>query len=120
MPKGIRKPRRPTAAMPREPAPSVAFDEEAEKRRIQEFFRQGAQTRRMTLRITENDLYSLQIRARQEGIPYQTLMTSILHKYLTGQLVPTPEPEPQGKSWRVGIMYSKVVWIMPSVGGAIG
>jgi predicted DNA binding CopG/RHH family protein len=118
MPKGTRKPRRPTASMPREPASSVALDEEereilraveagewdeiphieAEKRRIQAFFRQVAQTRRVTLRITENDLYSLQIKARQEGIPYQTLMTSILHKYLTGQLVPTPEPEPQGKS----------------------
>ena len=118
MPKGTRKPRRPIAAMPREPAPSVALDEEereilrtveagewdeiprmeAEKHRIQAFFRQVAQTRRVTLRITENDLYSLQIKARQEGIPYQTLMTSILHKYLTGQLVPAPELGPQEKS----------------------
>jgi hypothetical protein len=32
---------------------------EAEKRRIQAFFRQVAQTRRVTLRITENDLYRL-------------------------------------------------------------
>ena len=55
-------------------------DMEAEKRRIQAVFRQAAQTRRVTLRITENDFYSLQIKARQEGIPYQTLMTSILHK----------------------------------------
>jgi predicted DNA binding CopG/RHH family protein len=90
MPKGIRKPRRPTATMPHEPAPSVALDEEereilrtveagewdeiphmeVEKRRIQAFFRQVVQTRRVTLRITENDLYSLQIKARQEGIPY--------------------------------------------------
>jgi predicted DNA binding CopG/RHH family protein len=114
MPKGTRKPRRPTATMPHEPALSVALDEEereilrtveagewdeiphmeAEKRRIQAFFRQVAQTRRVTLRITENDLYSLQIKARQEGIPYQTLMTSILHKYLAGQLVPAPELGP--------------------------
>jgi predicted DNA binding CopG/RHH family protein len=47
--------------------------------------------------MTENDLYSLQIKARQEGIPYQTLMTSILHKYLTGQLVPAPKLEPERK-----------------------
>jgi len=70
---------------------------EEEKRLIQTFFRQVAQTRRAIFRMTENDLYSLQIKARQEGIPYQTLMTSILHKYLTGQLVPAPKLEPEGK-----------------------
>ena len=117
MPKGTRQPRRPTATIPHEPGHSAALDEEEreilrtveagewdevphieeEKRRIQTFFRQAAQTRRVTIRMTENDLYSLQIKARQEGIPYQTLMTSILHKYLTGQLVPAPKLESEEK-----------------------
>jgi hypothetical protein len=69
-----------------------------EKRRIQTFFRQVAQTRRVTFRMTENDFYSLQLKARQEGIPYQALITSILHKYLTGQLVPALKLDPEGKS----------------------
>ncbi len=41
---------------------------------------------RISLRINENDLKGLQRRAFEEGIPYQTFITSILHKYLTGRL----------------------------------
>jgi predicted DNA binding CopG/RHH family protein len=33
------------------------------------------------------DLAGLQARALQEGLPYQTLIASILHKYLSGRLV---------------------------------
>jgi predicted DNA binding CopG/RHH family protein len=32
---------------------------------------------------------SLKIRAAEEGIPYQTLVTMVLHKYVTGQLTET-------------------------------
>ena len=42
---------------------------------------------RMNVRITERDLRNLKIRAAEEGIPYQTLVTMILHKYVTGRLV---------------------------------
>jgi predicted DNA binding CopG/RHH family protein len=45
-----------------------------------------AKTRRVNLRLTEMDVVSLQWRAAREGIPAQTLMGSILHKYATGQL----------------------------------
>lgn len=45
-----------------------------------------AKTRRVNLRLTEMDVVSLQRRAAREGIPAQTLMGSILHKYATGQL----------------------------------
>ena len=41
---------------------------------------------RMNIRITKNDLDSLKLRAMEEGMPYQTLVTSIIHKYVTGKL----------------------------------
>lgn len=42
--------------------------------------------RRINIRLSEPDLEALQARAFQEGIPYQTLVTSVLHKYVTGQI----------------------------------
>jgi len=42
--------------------------------------------RRVNIRISERDLLALQGRALREGIPYQTLIASILHKYVTGAL----------------------------------
>jgi len=46
--------------------------------------------RRVNIRLTEKDLIGLQMRALEEGLPYQTLMASILHKYVTGRLVEQP------------------------------
>ena len=46
--------------------------------------------RRVNIRITAADLSALQSLAVEEGIPYQTLMASILHKYVTGRLVERP------------------------------
>jgi predicted DNA binding CopG/RHH family protein len=42
--------------------------------------------KRVNIRISERDLVSLQRRALREGIPYQTLIASILHKYASGVL----------------------------------
>ena len=42
---------------------------------------------RVNIRISKKDLEALQTRALEEGIPYQTLMASILHKYVSGRLV---------------------------------
>jgi predicted DNA binding CopG/RHH family protein len=42
--------------------------------------------RRINIRISSRDLESLQRRALEEGIPYQTLVSSILHKYVSGGL----------------------------------
>jgi len=42
--------------------------------------------RRVNIRIAETDLLNLQKRALREGIPYQTLISSVLHKYVTGVL----------------------------------
>ncbi len=41
---------------------------------------------RMNIRISEKDLNALKIRAAEEGLPYQTLVSSIIHKYLSNNL----------------------------------
>ena len=42
---------------------------------------------RMNIRISSRDMGRLKVRAREEGIPYQTLVSSIIHRYLAGRLV---------------------------------
>ena len=42
--------------------------------------------RRINIRISSRDLEAIQKRALMEGIPYQTLIASILHKYADGRL----------------------------------
>ena len=44
-------------------------------------------TRRINIRLSPSDLVGIQKRAVEEGIPYQTLMASVIHKYVTGRLV---------------------------------
>ena len=43
-------------------------------------------TKRVNLRVTERDFNLAHSRAREEGIPYQTLLSSVIHKYLDGRL----------------------------------
>jgi len=43
--------------------------------------------KRVNIRMSKKDIEALQKRALEEGIPYQTLMASILHKYAGGRLV---------------------------------
>ena len=60
----------------------------AELDRYREYARAAfKKDRRVNIRISSKDLEALQKRALQEGIPYQTLMASILHKYAAGRLV---------------------------------
>ena len=42
--------------------------------------------KKINIRISENDLSALQRRAAREGIPYQTLIGSVLHKFASGFL----------------------------------
>jgi len=42
---------------------------------------------RINIRLSSRDLRSLQARALKEGIPYQTLVSSVLHKFVDGQLI---------------------------------
>lgn len=41
---------------------------------------------RINIRLSSKDLRGLQKRALAEGIPYQTLIASVLHKYVEGRL----------------------------------
>ncbi len=43
--------------------------------------------KRVNIRMSGKDLELLQERALMEGIPYQTLMSSVLHKFVSGRLV---------------------------------
>jgi predicted DNA binding CopG/RHH family protein len=42
--------------------------------------------KRVNIRISSKDLTELQVLAIQDGIPYQTLLSSVLHKYANGRL----------------------------------
>lgn len=41
----------------------------------------------VNIRMTESDLDGIRAKALKEGIPYQTLISSVIHKYITGYLV---------------------------------
>ena len=46
--------------------------------------------KRVNIRMSERDLVRLQKTAAQEGLPYQTLIPSVLHKYINGRLIEKP------------------------------
>ena len=43
--------------------------------------------KRINIRMSSKDLDQVQVIAAQEGIPYQTLVSSIIHKYVSGYLI---------------------------------
>lgn len=43
-------------------------------------------SRRVNIRLSPADLMDIQARAYEEGVPYQTLIASVLHKFVTGRL----------------------------------
>ena len=51
-----------------------------------------AKSEPMNVRISSADLKALKAKAIEEGLPYQTLATSVLHKYVTGQLGEARDP----------------------------
>lgn len=53
--------------------------------------------RRVNIRLSSGDLSDIQVRALEEGVPYQTLIASVLHKYVTGRLTePQAAKGPRG------------------------
>jgi predicted DNA binding CopG/RHH family protein len=50
------------------------------------FVEQEDKVKRVNIRMTEQDVEKAQAIALREGIPYATLLTNILHRYLTGRL----------------------------------
>ncbi len=63
-------------------------DFEKEAKRYQESARATLRKdKRVNIRMTERDLVRIQKKALEEGLPYQTLISSILHKYINGRFV---------------------------------
>ena len=62
------------------------------RRKIKEYVAIARNTlrknQRINIRISQQDLAGLQAKAVEEGIPYQAFITSILHKFISGRLVP--------------------------------
>jgi len=63
-----------------------------EKRRsIEAILERSRKTKNINIRISEPDLTRLKKKAEEEGMPYQTLISSVLHKYITDRLVDEKE-----------------------------
>lgn len=59
----------------------------AEKRSLEAAAKRSLKTdKRINIRISSRDLEKLQKRAVMDGVPYQTLIASTLHKFVTGKL----------------------------------
>ncbi|MGR3317757.1 MAG: CopG family antitoxin [Candidatus Anammoxibacter sp.] len=58
-----------------------------EKEEIEKVIDNAVNKRSITLRINDNDLEKIKFEAEKDGLPYQTLISSVLHKYITHQLV---------------------------------
>jgi predicted DNA binding CopG/RHH family protein len=64
---------------------------EASLRRYREVARATlAKNKRVNIRLSMQDLSEIQTRAAEEGVSYQTLISSVLHKFLVGRLVEKP------------------------------
>lgn len=57
------------------------------RKRVESIIEKSRKTKNINMRISEYDLEKLREKSDEEGIPYQTLISSILHKYVSGQLI---------------------------------
>ena len=61
---------------------------EKEKERYKHVFKAALKKdKRINIRISQMDLNLLKQKAFEEGLPYQTLISSVIHKYLMGRLI---------------------------------
>mgnify|MGYP006298340329 FL=1 len=56
------------------------------RKKVESIISAARKNKAISLRITNYDLEKLKEKAEQEGLPYQTLITTVLHKYITNQL----------------------------------
>jgi predicted DNA binding CopG/RHH family protein len=54
------------------------------KRAAENTFRKD---RRITIRLYDHDLKGIQKKAMEKGIPYQTLISGMIHQYIEGDLI---------------------------------
>ena len=62
-------------------------DFEKEKARFQKIAANTLKRKSINIRVIESDIEKIKAIAMEEGMPYQTFITSILHKLATGKLV---------------------------------
>ncbi len=55
--------------------------------KIEQIIKKAGEKRNISLRVNSQDLDQLKLKAEKEGVPYQTLISSILHKFVTDRLV---------------------------------
>jgi predicted DNA binding CopG/RHH family protein len=65
------------------PVPNV--DDEI-KRHQAEARNFATKNKKINIRLSEWDFNKIKIRAAEEGLPYQTLVSSLIHKYVTGKI----------------------------------
>ncbi len=56
------------------------------RKKIEKIIENTKKNKAISLRLTNFDLEKIKDKAEQEGIPYQTLITNVIHKYVTNQL----------------------------------
>ena len=59
----------------------------AEKNKIENIISTANKTKNINIRISAYDIEKVKQLSTEEGIPYQTLISSVIHKYITGKLV---------------------------------
>ena len=68
----------------------VSLDE-SEKNQVEAIINAANKTKNINIRISAHDIAKIKQRSAEEGIPYQTLISSIIHKYISGKLVDEKE-----------------------------
>ena len=64
--------------------PSLQEQEEVRKAATESL----KKSKRITIRIYKNDYIAIQEKASEIGIPYQTLISSLIHRYVEGDIIP--------------------------------
>jgi len=59
----------------------------ARRKKIETIIRKANEKKNISLRVNSQDLNLLKLHAEKEGMPYQTLISSVLHKFVTDQFV---------------------------------
>jgi len=60
---------------------------DTEKNEVESIIKVANKTKNINIRISAYDIEKVKQRSVEEGIPYQTLISSIIHKYITGKLI---------------------------------
>ena len=58
-----------------------------EKNEVESIINAANKTKNINIRISAYDIEKVKQKSTEEGIPYQTLISSVIHKYITGKLV---------------------------------